>query len=505
MTTRITNGTGPPTPPTAAGAPPDDPRRARKPPFPTAAARTAPRRGEPGGRRADRPLSTAAAARTAPAGPATPAPTRHNPLVTAAPRNAPRRAGGPAIPTGAGAPATPPGPPTPGLTRRHALAAAARLLPVAATASAAACAGRRAPAPDRQPRPQFSPDFLLPPVKVSRDRVIRTVVGLRPFRPSGFRVEAEDLGGGRLLVHNYGHGGGGVTMSWGTAWLAVEELLGDGPPPARAAVLGSGAVGLATARLLQRRGVEVTIYTKDLPPRTTSNVACAQWSPFSVSDPRVHSDEFRARFERAARIAHRIFQDFVGARYGIRWLTNYPLSDVPFGGPTRPQAIADLFPDTRALPPGSHPFPSRHARQFTTMMIEPPIYLNAVLRDFRLAGGRVRIRDFRSLDEVASLPERRVVNCTGIGARDLVGDEELTPLKGQLTVLLPQPEIRYIALNSGLYMMPRADGILLGGTRELGEWSLEPNREAEERILSGHADYFDRMAALARHAAPVRA
>lgn len=420
-------------------------------------------------------------------------------------RKPPPGAVAPAAPSGAVTPAAPSGPPTPTLTRRGALAAAARLLPAAATAPALACAGRPTPTPARPARPDFSPDFLLPPVKVSRDRVIRTVVGLRPFRPSGFRVEPEDLGGGRRLVHNYGHGGGGVTMSWGTAWLAVEELFGDAPPPARAAVLGAGAVGLATARLLQRRGVEVTIYAKDLPPRTTSNVACAQWSPFSVSDSRVHSDEFRARFERAARIAHRIFQDFVGARYGVRWLPNYPLSDVPFGGPTRPEAIADLFPDTRALPPGSHPFPSRHARQFTTMLIEPPIYLNAVLRDFRLAGGRVRIRDFRSLDEVASLPERRVVNCTGIGARDLVGDEELTPLKGQLTVLLPQPEIRYIALNSGLYMMPRADGILLGGTRELGEWSLEPNREAEERILSGHADYFDRMAALARLAGPARA
>ena len=81
------------------------------------------------------------------------------------------------------------------------------------------------------------------------------MVGLRPYRPSGFRVEREDLGGGRLLVHNYGHGGAGVTLSWGSAWLAVEELVGDAPPPARAAVIGCGAVGLATARLLQRRGV----------------------------------------------------------------------------------------------------------------------------------------------------------------------------------------------------------------------------------------------------------
>ena len=335
-------------------------------------------------------------------------------------------------------------------------------------------------------------------MKVSRDRIIRTVVGLRPYRPSGFRVESEDLGGGRILVHNYGHGGAGVTLSWGSAWLAVEELIGDAPPPGRAAVIGCGAVGLATARLLQRRGVDVTIYTKELPPDTTSNVACAQWGPYSVSDARVHTETFQDRLERAARISHRIFQEMVGVHYGVHWLPNYPLSDVPFGGPGQPDRLADLFPETRDLDPGTHPFPVRHAREYTTMMIEPPVYLGAVMRDFQLAGGRIRIRDFRSLDEIAGLAERRVVNCTGIGARDLVGDEELVPLKGQLTVLLPQPEIRYIALYQGLYMMPRADGILLGGTRERGEWSLEPNRDAEERIVAGHADFFGRMAILGR-------
>ena len=379
------------------------------------------------------------------------------------------------------------------VSRRRALETAAKLASGLAAGAAAACAGRPPPSPPTVP----APAFRLPPVQVSRDRVIRTVVGLRPFRPAGFRVEAQDLGGGRILVHNYGHGGGGVSLSWGTAWLAVEELLGEEPPPARAAVIGCGAVGLATARLLQRRGVRVTIYAKDLPPRTTSNVACAQWSPYSVSDPQVHTDGFRVRLERAARIAHRIFQDMVGVRYGIRWLPNYPLSAVPFGGPAAPDALADLFAESRDLAPGTHPFPVRYARRFSTMMIEPPVYLGAVMRDFRLAGGRIRIRELGSLDEIAALGERRIVNCTGIGAKALMGDEELTPLKGQLTVLLPQPEVRYIALNQGLYMMPRADGILLGGTSERGEWSLEPNREAEERILAGHADFFGRMAAVA--------
>src|ERR1700752_5123503 len=84
------------------------------------------------------------------------------------------------------------------------------------------------------------------PVKVARNRVIREVVGLRPYRPSGFVVDAQRFGN-KLLVHNYGHGGGGVTLSWGTASLAVDELSGWTGALDGAAVVGCGAVGLATA------------------------------------------------------------------------------------------------------------------------------------------------------------------------------------------------------------------------------------------------------------------
>ena len=83
--------------------------------------------------------------------------------------------------------------------------------------------------------------------------------------------------GEKTVVHNYGHGGGGITLSWGTSELAVEEAWKTGER--RFAVLGCGAVGLATARLLQERGAEVTIYAKDLPPHTTSNIAGGHWSP----------------------------------------------------------------------------------------------------------------------------------------------------------------------------------------------------------------------------------
>jgi hypothetical protein len=352
------------------------------------------------------------------------------------------------------------------------------------------CSSRAARTDDRTPRP---PKLELAPVKVSKDRIIRTVVGLRPFRSSGFRVEKESIGR-KIVVHNYGHGGGGITLSWGTSHIAVEELYRDGPPQGRVAILGAGAVGLATARLLQRRGVEVTIYAKDLPPHTTSNVAAGQWSPYFVSDFSRRSARFKDQFARAARLSHRHFQDLLGDHYGVRFLMNYVLSDHPFGRPggdsSSEESLDDLFPESRDVPPGEHPFPVKHVRQFQTMMIEPPVYLEALLRDFLLAKGDLVVRELRDASELQYLPEKAIVNCTGLGSSALFDDTDLTPVKGQLTFVLPQPEVEYIALYGDLYMMPRRDGILLGGTHERGDWSLEPDQEAFERIVTGHQKLF---------------
>ena len=326
------------------------------------------------------------------------------------------------------------------------------------------------------------PRLVLPLVNVARERVIRTVVGLRPYRKSGFRVERQTFVD-KAVVHNYGHGGGGVSLSWGSAQLALEEFAKDGGIPAKVAVIGAGAVGLATARLLQRAGAAVTIYARDLPPHTTSNVAAAQWNPFMVS---AKGD----RFEHAARFAHRAFQDLVSDHYGVRWRTNYAI-----GGGVREDALRDLFPEARALEPGTHPFPQPEVGQFATMMIETPVYLAAILRDFHLAGGQVVVREFKDMTQVLALPEPAIINCTGLGARALVGDQDLVPVKGQLMVLLPQPEIDYVTLYGSLYMMPRRDGILLGGTYEWDEWSLDSNRVAEEQIFEGHAAFFAAMRA----------
>src|SRR5437016_11498554 len=97
------------------------------------------------------------------------------------------------------------------------------------------------------------------------------------------------------------------------------------------------------------------------------------------------------------------------------------------------------------------------------MLIQPPIYLSAVLTDFRIAGGGVRVKHFDDISQLQQLAEPVIFNCTGLGARALFDDQELTPIKGQLTVLLPQAEVNYLTLmEDDLYMFPRTDGVLLG-------------------------------------------
>ncbi|MCY4574372.1 MAG: FAD-dependent oxidoreductase [Gemmatimonadetes bacterium] len=345
------------------------------------------------------------------------------------------------------------------------------------------------------------------PARISPERVIRVVAGLRPYRSEGFVVRAESLAG-KLLVHNYGHGGGGVTLSWGTADMAADLVTGGGPVGGGSAgagregdvaVLGAGAVGLATARLLQRRGRAVTIYARELPPNTTSNIAGAQWSPTSVSDSL--DGPFGIQFEDASRRAHRHFQNLVGPDYGVRWIDNYFPSERPLGIPGYMARIRDLYPELEDLEGDEHPFPTRFARRVVTMFIEPPRYLRALMRDFRIAGGRVVVGEITDRRQLAGLVEPVIVNCTGLGARDLFGDAGLVPVKGQLVVLRPQPELDYLTIGGGRfssggnqYMFPRSDGVLLGGTFDRGEDTLQPDTRQTDRILGVHGAFFDAMA-----------
>jgi hypothetical protein len=186
-----------------------------------------------------------------------------------------------------------------------------------------------------------------------------------------------------------------------------------------------------------------------------------------------------------------------GARFGIRWLRNYFLGNTPQpeGGILGSRGpLHSILPELRDLQPNEHPFSGfKYVRQCDSMLIEPPIYLAAMLDEFRSAGGEIVVCEFPDLASVQKLPQSLVVNCTGLGSRALFADNELTPIRGQLTFLLPQPEVDYAVLPDDLYMFPRTDGILLGGTHERDNWSLEPDEATKHRILSQHQEIFESM------------
>jgi glycine/D-amino acid oxidase-like deaminating enzyme len=351
----------------------------------------------------------------------------------------------------------------------------------------------------------------LAPVRASFDRVIRTTVGLRPHRDAGFVLRAERLDA-KTLIHNYGHAGAGMSLAWGCGLMVAEFAQESGQR--RAAVIGCGSPGLTSARQLQRRGFDVTIYAATVPPDTTSNMSLAGFTPTTalINNDR-RTPAWDAQFLRAAEISYRQLQLMVGGNYGVHWMDNYNATDNPAqtgrggrggegaGGATDADLLpAELRPNRNReiLGPGEHPFPTAYAIRTPALAIEPTLYLDALVRDFLMFGGRIVIRKFDTPRDLMSLTEPVVVNCTGLGSFTLFDDKELVPIKGQLTALVAQPEVTYraggrTASGGNASMNSRSDGIIVGNLQERGNWSLEPDPDVLQRNVQAAIDFFSLM------------
>jgi D-amino-acid oxidase len=378
------------------------------------------------------------------------------------------------------------------------------------------------PTPKPTPPPPPPPQIARVPVNLARprisfERVIRTTVGLRPHRDSGFVLKAEKFDE-KTVIHDYGFGGTGMSLAWGCGAMVADIALQHSER--RAAVLGCGSPGLTAARQLQRRGFDVTIYAMAVPPNTTSNMSMAGFTPTSylVSADR-RTPAWDAQFRQAAEISYRELQLLAGSpAYGVYWIDSYSTNDNPpnaqggrgggrggRGGGAN-EGGADLLPDSlrpgrdrEIFGPGEHPFPTKYAVRTSQLGIQPNQYLDALVRDFVLFGGKIVIRKFDTPRDLMSLTESVIVNCTGLGSKTLFNDDELVPIKGQITVCVPQPEVNYRASGrlanstSPGQINPRSDGIGLGTSQDLGNWSLEPDQEVINRAVNSAMEFFSGM------------
>jgi D-amino-acid oxidase len=239
-------------------------------------------------------------------------------------------------------------------------------------------------------------------------------------------------------------------------------------------VVGCGVIGLTAAVRLQEAGLEVRIVTAALPPDTTSSVAAALWYPYrAYPEDRVLSwgrKTFEV-FEELARLPES----------GVRMREGFEIWREPIPDPWWASAVPGVRRCTGdELPPGY-----RDGHAFVAPVIEMPVYLDYLLDRFTRAGGDLDKRAVSSLDDAGE--GRVVVNCSGLGSRELVGDSSMTPIRGQI-VRVRNPGLSRFVLDEGnpegvTYVVPRSEDCILGGTAEEGEWDTEPDPGTAAGIL----------------------
>jgi glycine/D-amino acid oxidase-like deaminating enzyme len=351
------------------------------------------------------------------------------------------------------------------LGRRQLLAGAGAVLLTAAIDGCTVSGSTRPPPPARLPEPA--------PLRAGTDRITQITVCTRPFRAQGPRLDVEPLGR-KTIVHNYGHGGSGWSLSWGSSGVAVQKAMATGER--EIGVIGCGALGLTSALLLQRAGARVTIYAKDLPPNVRSSLASGLWTP----DSRICLEDnatpaFKALWADMARQSFRTYQSLLGLPGNpVEFIDQYFVSDDPIGarrgaasGDTRPrfaelqhELIPDLVPRHDDFGPGAHSYGERYVRRNSLMMFNISAYARLLLSDFAAYGGRIEIAEFHAPDDFAKLREKTLINATGYGARALFGDESIIPVRGQLARMIPQPEVNYGLFYRGVSFVPRRDGLV---------------------------------------------
>lgn len=398
--------------------------------------------------------------------------------------------------------------------RRDLLKGSLALGGLASLSGCATMPGARGPAMAASGRP------ALVPMRLSADEIIDVKCCIRPFRAMGPRLDAEQMGD-TLVVHNYGHGGSGWSLSWGSAEMAVGKAMSV--LPREIAVVGCGIVGLTSALVAQRAGLKVRIYARELLPRTRSVRANGSWTPDSriaLTEPA--GPAFADLWEQMARLSWKTYRTYLGLpERPVEFGDQYRLSDTPpepqhealdpargsFATTGMPQQsaefaaysdrIRDIIPQARTLTAGENPFPVAYARRVSSMHFNFGSFGHLLLSEFFAGGGRFEMRDFHSPAEIAALPEKVVINCPGYAARDLWRDRTIIPVRGQTGWLVPQTEANYGFYYRNVSILSKSDGVMvmnftpgLGDMQGVGDSMELPDRADIEQALARVAPLF---------------
>ena len=363
----------------------------------------------------------------------------------------------------------------------------------------------------------------LVPMRLSLDQLIDIKCCIRPLRAAGPNLSTEMVGD-RLVIHNYGHGGSGWSLSWGSAEIAVGKALSV--LPRNIAVVGCGIIGLTSAIVAQRAGLGVTIYARDVIQRTRSFRASGSYTPSSrIALAGPAGPQFGDTWEQMARFSWKMFRTMLGMPGNpVEFGESFAVSDDPIVRRTDPAdpaitdsyestglprqnsefahldaRIRDIVPQAVPMTAEENPFGTAHATRASHMHFNFPSYAQTLLDEFFARGGKFVMRDFHSPRELGELPERVVIHSTGYAARDLWNDQTVIPVRGQTGWLVPQPGVNYSLRNNNMSVMSKADGIVvMNNNPDLGDML----GVGDSMELASRAPIEEAMAAMSRFFLP---
>lgn len=240
-------------------------------------------------------------------------------------------------------------------------------------------------------------------------------------------------------------------------------------------VVGCGVAGLTSGIRLLENQFPVKIIARDFPPHTTSNVAAAIWYPY-----RAHPID---RVLKWGRLTIEKFYELVRVPgSGVHTVELIELFGQPMLDPWWKDAVR-VFRHTTIdeLPPGY-----QDGYFIEVPLIETPIYMEYLMARFQELGGQVERKTISKLSNLYR-ESRLIVNCTGVGARAIIGDIEVYPIRGQIVRVKATNIQRCLIDEAGklalTYIIPRSHDCILGGTAEENNWHLEVDLETSQEIL----------------------
>ncbi len=305
---------------------------------------------------------------------------------------------------------------------------------------------------------------------LSQENIMETKVGIRPYRRTGVRLEAEILQD-KLIIHNYGYGGSGLTLCLGGAKEVLDILNAHNPISQPVAILGAGVAGLSCAYDLLNQGYEVHIYSDEWSPNLTSNIAAGIWSPLVL--PEDISIEKKQLNQRMLDTSEKRFLNSIGDHpefAGVRLIASYSFkttaSEEAIKTKHRGEEVI-VHLDNGVIKTG---------RKIHEIGIDGKLFIEDLFSKVKAKGATLIQRHFKNLNDIFNLPEQTIINCTSIGSRELFNDQEFNPARGQIIYFLPQEGVDFLlyqnvpnSTTSWVSIYPWHDRLILGGVYERGE------------------------------------